>query len=180
MKMLEEILQEYDLPNRARACYQCGACAGGCPVGRFRWDFNPRRFMEMIIRGQLEALVQQESLWLCSHCLNCLEHCPQQIEVSEVITHVKNAAARLGDAPENDVKRANLIMSQGWSEEPIKRILKKRQGLGLPEPASGIDPGELQALGHCLNWSAKMEAFERRRAQAREATSESKQSERNE
>jgi heterodisulfide reductase subunit C len=172
--MLEEILLEYDLPNRARACYQCGVCAGGCPVGRFRWDFNPRRFMEMIIRGQLAALIRQESLWLCAHCLNCLEHCPQQIEVSEVITHVKNGAARLGGAPEGDVKRANLIMRRGWSEEPINRILKKRQSLGLPGVAVGIDPVELEALGRCLNWSAKMEAFERRQVQTKEAASEVK------
>ena len=159
MKNLIEYLKALDLPMRARACYQCGACAGGCPVGKFRWDFNPRRFIEMIVRGQLAELVKMPGIWLCSHCLTCLERCPQQIEVSEVIMHVKNASARMGHAPENNVKLADQIMSQGWSEEPIKRMLKKRKGLGLPEPAPGITAEELSELALCLDWPAKMETF---------------------
>ena len=116
----------------------------------------------MIVRGELGELLSQENIWLCSHCLTCLERCPQQIEVSEIITHVKNAGARMGNAPENDIKMADVIMSQGWSEEPAKRILKKRQVLGLPEPSLGIDSEELETLCRCLNWPDKMEAFKGR------------------
>jgi len=162
---LKELLKAFDLPARARACYQCGACAGGCPVGRYRWDFNPRRFIETIVRGRLEELVGNPAIWLCSHCLTCLERCPQQIEVSEIIMHVKNASARRGLAPENDVKMADRIMTHGWSEEPIKRILKKRSQLGLPEPAPGISVDELEALALSLSWAAKMEIFKPRPAE---------------
>lgn len=172
MENLKESLIEFDLPKRARACYQCGACTGGCPVGRFRWDFNPRRFIEMIVRGQLEELIRKPTIWLCSHCLTCLERCPQQIEVSEIIMHVKNASAQRGYAPENDVKMADRIMSRGWSEEPIKRMLKKRNNLGLPEPAPGIGAEELEALASSLDWAAKMETFKRRETEVREADSE--------
>ncbi|MBI4773804.1 MAG: 4Fe-4S dicluster domain-containing protein [Deltaproteobacteria bacterium] len=172
MENLIEELKAFDLPVRARACYQCGACTGGCPVGRFRWDFNPRRFIEMIVRGRLEELVKNPGLWLCSHCLTCLERCPQQIEVSEIIMHVKNASARRGYAPENDVKMADQIMTRGWSEEPIKRMLKKRSNLGLPEPAPGIGAEDLAALASILCWTAKMETFKRREEEVREADPE--------
>lgn len=159
METLKEILAEYNLPARARSCYQCGACTGGCPVGRIRWDFNPRRFIEMLIRGEVEDLLLAENIWLCSHCLTCLERCPQQIEVSEIIMHVKNCAARLGNVPENVIKMADLIMNQGWIDKPVKRMLKKRQGLGLPEQPEGIDSEERKALCRCLDWSAKMKTF---------------------
>jgi len=169
---LKEHLKAFDLPNRAMACYQCGACTGGCPVGRFRWDFNPRRFIEMIVRGELEELVNIPDIWLCSHCLTCLERCPQQIEVSEVIMHVKNAAAKMGRAPDNDVKMADRIMTQGWSDEPIKRMLKKRAGLGLPEPAPGIDAETLETLAGSLGWPAKMEIFKNRNSEPPEEAPE--------
>jgi len=166
MERLKRILKKYDLSVRARACYQCGVCVSGCPVGRFRWDFNPRRFIEMIARGRLEDLVLQQDIWLCSHCLNCLEHCPQKIEVSEVLIQVKNVAARLGNTPDNYVKMADQIMTQGWSAEPVQRILKNRRRLGLPEAAPGIDPKELQTLGRNLDWPAKMAAFKSEKSKA--------------
>jgi len=160
VEVLKEFLEEHDLPRRAQACYQCGSCAGGCPVGRLRWDFNPRRFIEMILRGQLEEIVKDRTVWLCAYCLTCLEHCPQKIEVSEIMVQLKNAAARMGCAPESEAKKGGLIMGQGWTDVPAKRALKKREELGLPNLDPGIDPAELADLSRTLGWPAKMDLFQ--------------------
>jgi len=160
VEVLKKFLEEHDLPRRAQACYQCGSCAGGCPVGRWRWDFNPRRFIEMILRRRLEEIVKERTIWLCAYCLTCLEHCPQKIEVSEIMVQLKNAAARMGHAPESEAKKGGLIMGQGWTDVPAKRALKKREEMGLPNPAPGIDPDELAALGRILDWPAKTARFQ--------------------
>lgn len=159
MEELKKILAEYDLPRRARACYQCGACAGGCPVGQLNWDFNPRRIIEMIVQGELEALLASETIWLCSTCLTCMERCSQKIQVAEIIGQLKNAAARQGIVPQGQVKKCDQIMAQGWAEKPIKRTIKNRQSLGLPELSQDIGPAELQALAKRLDWPDKSAAF---------------------
>jgi heterodisulfide reductase subunit C len=159
VEILRNFLEEHDLPRRAQACYQCGSCAGGCPVGRLRWEFNPRRFIEMVLRGRLEEIVEDRAVWLCAYCLTCLEHCPQKIEVSEVMVQLKNAVARMGSAPESEVKKGGMIMVQGWIDVPASRTLKKRGELGLPAPAKGIAPDELTALGRILDWPAKRLRF---------------------
>jgi heterodisulfide reductase subunit C len=151
MKTLREFIAEHDVRRRAQACYQCGACVGGCPVGRLRGDFNPRRIMEMIVRDELEELVGSEVIWLCTACFTCLDRCPQKIEVTELITQLKNASARLGNVPEGEMKKARIIAKDGWSGVPVSRTLKQRAALHLPELDQDGDMVELKKLMKIVN-----------------------------
>ncbi|MEJ2717312.1 MAG: 4Fe-4S dicluster domain-containing protein [Deltaproteobacteria bacterium] len=146
MKTLREFIVDHDVRRRAQACYQCGVCVGGCPVGRWREDFNPRRIVEMIVRDELEELVGSEAIWLCSACFTCLDRCPQKIEVTELITHVKNVAARLGNVPEGELKKARIIVKEGWAGLPVGRTLKQRAALHLPELDQDEELADLKEL----------------------------------
>ena len=108
MKTLREFIAGHDVRRRAQACYQCGVCVGGCPVGRWGGDFNPRRIMEMIVRDELDQLVGGEGIWLCTVCFTCLDRCPQKIQVTRLITRLKNVAARLGNIPEGEMEKSPL------------------------------------------------------------------------
>ena len=151
MKTLREFIEKRDIRRRARACYQCGSCVGGCPVGRWREDFNPRRIVEMIVRDELEELVKGEIIWLCLACFTCLDRCPQKIEVTELITQLKNAAARLGNVPEGEMKKARVIAEEGRSGSPVGRTLKQRAALNLPELGKDGEMSELKELMKILN-----------------------------
>jgi heterodisulfide reductase subunit C len=146
MKILKRFLMEQDMPQYAGVCYQCGVCAGGCPVGEFQWDFNPRRLIGKILRDELDDIVNDNKIWLCASCHTCLERCPQKIEVSEIMVQLKNAAARMGNIPENEIKMVLEIMKNGWLQNPGKRILQIRQELGLPEMPAGISSSELHEM----------------------------------
>lgn len=154
-----------DLPGRARSCYQCGSCTGGCPVGKWRWNFNPRQFIDRILRDELSDIIKDNKIWLCASCHTCLERCPQKIEVSEIMVQLKNAAARSGNIPENVIKMSQEIMKKGWLQNAGKRILQIRQELGLPELPEGIGPSALQNMAHQLGWEEKMEAIKKMEAQ---------------
>ena len=160
MEILKQFLMEQDLPRRAQACYQCGACAGGCPIGKWRWDFNPRQVIVKILRNEVSDIIQDNKIWLCVTCLTCLERCPQKIEVSEIMVQLKNAAARIGNIPENEIKKSRQIMKNGWIQDPGKRIFRIRQELGLPEIPKGIESSELQDMAHSLGWQEKIQARE--------------------
>ena len=146
MKILKQFLMKQDLPQYAEVCYQCGACAGGCPVGELHWDFNPRRLIGKILRDELDDVIHDDKIWLCASCHTCLERCPQGIEISEIMVQLKNAAARIGNIPENETKMVLQIMKHGWLQNPGKRVLQIRQELKLPEMPAGIGSSELQEV----------------------------------
>jgi len=133
METLRQCIAELDLPRRARACYQCGACTAGCPVGRWRPELNPRRIVEMIARDELEELIRDGTIWLCTSCFSCLDRCPQAIEVTELIRGLKAAAARVGSVPDAEIKKAKAILRDGWASAAIARTVKQRAALSLPE-----------------------------------------------
>jgi heterodisulfide reductase subunit C len=165
MENLKQFLKEQDFPQRALACYQCGVCAGGCPVGRWRSDFNPRQFVLKILREEVNEVLEDYRIWLCASCLTCLERCPQKIEVSEIVLQLKNAAARIGNLPETEVKKNHEMIKDGWVQNPAKNILRVRQELGLPELPEGIEPSELKHMASCLGWPEKIERLRNRRSQ---------------
>lgn len=157
MELNRRFFTEQDLNRLARACYQCSACAGGCPVGQWREDFNPRRFIEQILHNDLEGILADDRIWLCAGCHTCLERCPQKVQVSEIIVQLKNVAARTGNIPESEIKKAREVMRSGWAQSPGNRILRIRRELGMPEIPEGIGLAELLELSNCLDLQGKLE-----------------------
>jgi len=166
MELFRRFLAEQDLARLARACYQCSVCAGGCPVGRWREDFNPRRFIEQILRDDLDGLLGDDRIWLCAACHTCLERCPQMIAVSEIMVQLKNAAARLGNIPEHEMKKARELARTGWVQSPANRTARIRRELGLPENPGAIGSAELSRVSDCLNWQEKLRALQGHEAEA--------------
>jgi heterodisulfide reductase subunit C len=159
MERFKRFLMEQNLPRLARACYQCSACVGGCPVGQKYWDFNPRRLLEKILQNDFDEIIKDNKIWLCAACHTCLERCPQTVEVSEIMVQLKNAAARMGNIPEHAVKLSREVMKTGWVQNPAKRILRIRQELGLPEIPEGIRSSELRQMSNCLELKKNIESL---------------------
>jgi heterodisulfide reductase subunit C len=157
MERLERFLKDMDIPRRAQACYQCGTCAGGCPVARWRENFNPRLLIERLLRGEAGELLEDRGIWLCAACLTCLERCPQGIQVSEIVVQLKNAAARMGNIPESELKKDREIIRCGWVQVPGSRISRVREELGLPENSRGVDAAEMSVLARETGWVERME-----------------------
>ncbi len=172
MERLKRFLMQHDIPRRVRVCYQCGVCAGGCPVGEWHWDFNPRRVIEMILQDEIGTLIKDHKIWLCVACHTCLERCPQAIEVSEMMVQLKNAAARMGNIPENEAKVGREILKTGWAQTPGKRILRIRQELGLPEMSPGIRSSELLNLIDCLNLPEQLRTRKKKNTQTSDSSAE--------
>jgi heterodisulfide reductase subunit C2 len=157
MERLERFLNEKDILRRAQACYQCGTCAAGCPVTRWRGTFNPRVLIERLLRKETGELLKDEGIWLCAACLTCLERCPQSIEVSEILVQLKNAAARMGNIPESELRKDREIIRCGWVQLPGSRITRMREELGLPEIPPGVAAIEMRALACETGWIERME-----------------------
>jgi len=117
----------------AKACYQCGTCSAGCPVFRQLSQFNPRVIIESVFLENSEKLFDELPIWLCSNCYSCSTLCPQGIDVTHVLTQLKNLSVKLKDVPPGIITEMEAILETGRTAAISKSILKKRDKLGLPE-----------------------------------------------
>jgi len=116
-------------------CYQCSTCSGGCPVALLtEGKYNPRKIIEEAILGLQDKLVeaQEPNPWLCSTCQKCVELCPQEVELTEIFTLIKNEGFKAGKAPEAFITQGRAVMDFGVAIPYSKAIESRREKLGLP------------------------------------------------
>ncbi|MFX1533229.1 MAG: 4Fe-4S dicluster domain-containing protein [Promethearchaeota archaeon] len=138
---IEEII------TNLRACYQCGTCAGGCPVFRADSGKNPRILIEKMLLGEdVEHLLEDERVWYCSLCYTCTARCPQGVDLAHLLIELKNLAVDLKHAPEGIVAEVKTILESGTTAPISKAILSKREKMGLAKELPRADQAEVAKL----------------------------------
>jgi heterodisulfide reductase subunit C len=114
-------------------CFQCGACVGDCPSARYsKRGFNPRLIVLQTILGMEEDLLKEGSIvWECTNCYNCFERCPQDVRPVEVITALKNMAAKRETNPEDVRSMVKTVETKGMTTVFTALVDKRRKELGL-------------------------------------------------
>ncbi len=65
-------------------CFQCGTCAGSCPMGH-HMDVRPRKIMHMAQLGMHDELEELKTCWVCASCHTCEVRCPRGIDIPRVM-----------------------------------------------------------------------------------------------
>lgn len=76
-----------------RKCMKCGKCSASCPAFE-EMDYHPHQFVSMIVKGNVEPLLQSHSLYYCLSCLACVQRCPRGVEPAKLIEAVRNMQER--------------------------------------------------------------------------------------
>ena len=130
-ELIDELKELFEV---VKLSYQCGTCAGGCPVFKQYGKFNPRRVMEkLLLRDFSEEIFDEQQVWYCTMCYTCSVRCPQGIDVGHVITEMKNLAVKVKNAPPGIIAEMEAIMETGATAAISQSILKRREKLELPE-----------------------------------------------
>lgn len=116
-----------------RYCFACGTCTAACPVREFEQTYSPRKIIHMILLGMREKVISSEFIWLCATCYNCEERCPQGVSFAEIISAVKNIAAREGKLHPAYYTQLDLLKQFGRLYELEEFDNKKRAKMGLEE-----------------------------------------------
>ena len=74
-------------------CMRCGKCSGTCP-SYDEMEYHPHQFVYMVERGDIETLMNSESIYKCLTCFACVERCPRNVEPAKVVEAVRLAAIR--------------------------------------------------------------------------------------
>jgi heterodisulfide reductase subunit C len=91
MDKKEEILRISGV--NVRKCMRCGKCSGTCP-SYDEMEYHPHQFVYMVESGDIEPLLNSESLYKCLSCFACVERCPRGVEPAKVVEAVRLAAVR--------------------------------------------------------------------------------------
>ncbi len=119
------------LGRNLNACYKCGACSGGCPVGLVTEIYKPREVIGKTILGLRDEILAGDLIWLCATCYACEDRCPQKVNIADVNLALRNIAFREGHAPKALVEQAKVMIETGWVQHPTASMDKKREELGL-------------------------------------------------
>ena len=175
---LKEISSKLAKRVDTKSCFACGTCVAACPVSRLIGSetYHPRRVVKATLEGEAAALLEEPTLWLCTSCHACLEHCPQKVPVSELIKDLQNLASSIGITPDDIVAEVENILATGWALAPSDQANKKRAELGLP-PISLDERGskDLQKIAKATELLERLEKVKQRKleeAQAAVATEE--------
>ena len=94
--MDNKYLQEEIIRNSGvnpKKCMKCGKCSATCPAYD-EMEYHPHQFVGMIENGDIEPLLNSESLYKCLSCFACVERCPRGVQPAKLVEAVRLAAVR--------------------------------------------------------------------------------------
>ena len=74
-------------------CMRCGKCSATCPAYD-EMEYHPHQFVYMVETGEIEPLLNSESLYKCLTCFACVDRCPRSVEPAKLVEAVRLAVIR--------------------------------------------------------------------------------------
>ena len=74
-------------------CMRCGKCSATCPAYD-EMEYHPHQFVNMVESGDIEPLLNSESLYKCLSCFACIDRCPRGVQPAKVVEAVRLTAIR--------------------------------------------------------------------------------------
>jgi len=110
-------------PSTFSYCFGCQTCTTVCPVVAAYEDpvaavgLLPHQIMNCLGLGLTEMASGAKMIWDCVTCYQCQEHCPQNVEVTDLFYRLKNIAVAnaareiLDAAPDASAEQPNKVQS---------------------------------------------------------------------
>lgn len=89
--MKEEILRMSGV--NPKKCMKCGKCSGTCPAYD-EMEYHPHQFVSMVDKGDIEPLLNSQSIYKCLSCFACTQRCPRDVEPAKLIEALRLCVIR--------------------------------------------------------------------------------------
>ena len=85
--------------QKVSACFQCGKCTNGCPI-TFAMDIMPHQLIHLLQLGQVEDVLNSDTIWVCASCETCTTRCPNGIDIAHVMDSLRQISGQRGIKPD--------------------------------------------------------------------------------
>ena len=82
----EELIRESGV--NPKKCMKCGKCSATCPAYD-EMEYHPHQFVSMVENGDIEPLMNSESLYKCLSCFACIDRCPRGVQPAKLVEAVR-------------------------------------------------------------------------------------------
>ena len=91
----EELIRQSGV--NPKKCMKCGKCSATCPAYD-EMEYHPHQFVAMVESGDIEPLLNSDSLYKCLSCFACIDRCPRGVEPAKLVEAVRlNAVRKQGE-----------------------------------------------------------------------------------
>ena len=87
----EELIRQSGV--NPKKCMKCGKCSATCPAYD-EMEYHPHQFVNMVESGDIETLLNSESLYKCLSCFACIDRCPRGVEPAKLVEAVRLSVVR--------------------------------------------------------------------------------------
>ena len=87
----EEIIRESGV--NPKKCMKCGKCSATCPAYD-EMEYHPHQFVGMVETGDIQPLLESDSLYKCLSCFACIDRCPRSVQPAKLVEAVRLTAIR--------------------------------------------------------------------------------------
>lgn len=74
-------------------CMCCGKCSATCPCYD-EMEYHPHQFVAMVESGNVQPLLESESLYKCLTCFACVDRCPRNVQPAKLVEAVRLTVIR--------------------------------------------------------------------------------------
>ncbi len=110
-ELMKELLEHLSI-DLLKNCARCRACSKDCSLV-MSLDFDPLKYVDLIVEGKPQEAIQDEGIWKCLNCLGCLEKCPQRMGLAHFFTILRNTAIKHGYIPDSISKESQKFFEEG-------------------------------------------------------------------
>lgn len=118
----EEILRSSGV--NPKKCMRCGKCSGTCPAFD-EMEYHPHQFVSMVESGDIEPLLNSQSLYKCLTCFACVERCPRGVEPAKLVEAVRLAAIRKKGANHLKADEIPALLDDDMPQQAVVSAFRK-------------------------------------------------------
>ncbi len=107
-----------------KKCMKCGKCSGTCPAYD-EMEYHPHQFVSMVQKGNIEPLLNSESIFKCLTCFACVERCPRSVEPGKLVEAVRLTLIRQKGADHLKAEEIPCMLDEELPQQAIVSAFRK-------------------------------------------------------
>ena len=104
-------------------------------------SFRTRQIIRKAQLGLKDDILPTDDLWLCTTCYSCVERCPREVEITDIMIIMRNMAVKKGYMADQHKKIGASMMKTATTVPLPDDIKALRVKMGLPAGTADGDRG---------------------------------------